>query len=311
MDHPNAEMNIGTSEKVILIISFVGFLLIGSSIYILLSKTKSTPPSPSTNQGGGGENGIEDDNAGGNRAQRRARARRRRDEQQQQQPAADDRNNLQEDEVQEEPRPRPAAGEEDGGDENADGDIPMSRKERLKATKRAEKEERRRMEEHRREELRQRKDAEEAAYQERKQKEREEEEQIKEKEAKEKQRIELEEKREYEKFKNLFVLQGSCNDDTTEHQVEEEWGDFIQYIQQNKFVRLDVLGTRFQLTRTEVLFRLNKLEQLGKLMGITNQRGEFIHITRKEMDAVADFIKRKGRVTNKELANEIANFIQV
>lgn len=311
MDHPNAEMNIGTSEKVILIISFVGFLLIGSSIYILLSKTKSTPPSPSTNQGGGGENGIEDDNAGGNRAQRRARARRRRDEQQQQQPAADDRNNLQEDEVQEEPRPRPAAGEEDGGDENADGDIPMSRKERLKATKRAEKEERRRMEEHRREELRQRKDAEEAAYQERKQKEREEEEQIKEKEAKEKQRIELEEKREYEKFKNLFVLRGSCNDDTTEHQVEEEWGDFIQYIQQNKFVRLDVLGTRFQLTRTEVLFRLNKLEQLGKLMGITNQRGEFIHITRKEMDAVADFIKRKGRVTNKELANEIANFIQV
>lgn len=294
MENPNSDIGIGTSNETILIISLIGFVLLGSTLYLLFPKAKPARLAAHRNPDEVGNN-----NGGGNRAQRRARARRRPEIQQQEDGGQD----PVEEAVIEGAEIDTAGGENDDARE-----IHMSRKERLKASKRAEKEERRRMEEQRREELRQRKEAEEAAYFERKEKEREEEEKMILIQEKEKKRADLEEKKKYEKWKRSFVLEGQGNESSN---VEEEWSDFITYIQQMKFVQINILQERFQLTRRDVLSRISKLEHNGTLIGLLNEKGDYLSFNDEELKNVADFVRRKGRVTNKELAMEMKRIIKV
>lgn len=308
MDNPNAEINVGTSDQVILVISLIGFILIGSTLYVLLPKTgpsiqlQQVPVDENNdnrNVGGAG---------GGNRAQRRARARRRR---------VENEIEVEVEEKEEEEEDNDDEGREAGEEENNPDDaeaIPMSRKERLKAAKRAEKEERRRMEEQRLEELRQRKEAEEAAYLERKEKEREQDELQKQKEEKGRKQLELEEQKKYNKWKNSFVLQGTGTDKgagggtfCTPIWTEGQWNQFMEYIQETKIVSLHSLATRFRITLKEVSLKLLELEQSGKLIGIFNQRGDFIHITHSQMDAIAEYIRDHGKIITNELPIQIAN----
>lgn len=43
---------------------------------------------------------------------------------------------------------------------------------------------------------------------------------------------------------------------------------------------------------------------MGKITGVVDDRGKFIYVTPDEMAAVADFINRKGRVSQADLAAE-------
>lgn len=62
------------------------------------------------------------------------------------------------------------------------------------------------------------------------------------------------------------------------------------------------LATEFRLRSAEVVERLQSLEAQGQLTGVMDERGKFIHISTDEMRAVADFIRRRGRVAIGELA---------
>jgi hypothetical protein len=93
-----------------------------------------------------------------------------------------------------------------------------------------------------------------------------------------------------------------------EDAVEEgaEGGDalarFIAYVTARKMVGVEELATEFGLRSSEVVERLGALEGAGRRPGVMDERGKYIYISTAEMEAVAKYIKSKGRVAIGELA---------
>ena len=52
----------------------------------------------------------------------------------------------------------------------------------------------------------------------------------------------------------------------------------------------------------DAINRVNDLIGEGRLTGVMDDRGKFIFITREELEAIAKFIKQRGRVSISELA---------
>lgn len=50
---------------------------------------------------------------------------------------------------------------------------------------------------------------------------------------------------------------------------------------------------------------------LGRLSGVMDDRGKYIYISLEEMQAVADYIKRQGRVNISHLASKSDQFIDL
>lgn len=50
---------------------------------------------------------------------------------------------------------------------------------------------------------------------------------------------------------------------------------------------------------------------LGRLSGVMDDRGKYIYISQEEMQAVADYIKRQGRVSISHLASKSNQFIDL
>ena len=49
----------------------------------------------------------------------------------------------------------------------------------------------------------------------------------------------------------------------------------------------------------------------GRLSGVMDDRGKYIYISMEEMNAVADYIKRQGRVSISHLASKSNQFIDL
>jgi hypothetical protein len=88
-------------------------------------------------------------------------------------------------------------------------------------------------------------------------------------------------------------------------------GEFIDYIETRKVVNVDELATHFKLRSAECVARLKALEQSGAITGILDERGKFISMTDTELQGVADFIKRRGRVSISELVAESNQLIDL
>ena len=56
---------------------------------------------------------------------------------------------------------------------------------------------------------------------------------------------------------------------------------------------------------------LDVLFLLGRLSGVMDDRGKYIYISLEEMKAVADYIKRQGRVSISHLASKSNQFIDL
>ncbi|KAE9456606.1 hypothetical protein C3L33_11611, partial [Rhododendron williamsianum] len=127
--------------------------------------------------------------------------------------------------------------------------------------------------------------------------------------------------------------------------------DFVEYIKKHKCIPLEDLAAEFKLrTQTFVLSckhagdgpsvlvfaeapmlatltscliqhgfcllqdcinRINSLENMGRLSGVMDDRGKYIYISLEEMQAVADYIKRQGRVSISHLASQSNQFIDL
>jgi hypothetical protein len=57
--------------------------------------------------------------------------------------------------------------------------------------------------------------------------------------------------------------------------------------------------------------RIQRLTESGRLSGITDDRGKFIHITPQEYEAVARYIKSKGRVNRADLLIESNKLVRM
>ncbi|XP_050545088.1 DDRGK domain-containing protein 1 [Daktulosphaira vitifoliae] len=116
------------------------------------------------------------------------------------------------------------------------------------------------------------------------------------------------EHQEYLKLKENFGIEEEGYEET----LEDEGAtltQFMNYIKENKVVVLDELALQFKLKTQMAIDRIQSLLDDGLLTGVIDDRGKFIFISQSELDAVASFIKKRGRVSLTELAEHSNNLI--
>ncbi|CAD5123856.1 DgyrCDS12162 [Dimorphilus gyrociliatus] len=116
---------------------------------------------------------------------------------------------------------------------------------------------------------------------------------------------------EYLKLKEAFSIDEEGEDAQEETNSESLLQEFIDYIQQVKVVMLEDLAAQFKIKTQDAIDRINTLQEDERLTGVLDDRGKFIFITRDELQAVADFIRRRGRVSITELAEKSNNLIDL
>ncbi|XP_051981474.1 DDRGK domain-containing protein 1 isoform X1 [Xyrauchen texanus] len=111
------------------------------------------------------------------------------------------------------------------------------------------------------------------------------------------------EEEEYQRLKESFVIeeQGEA-EELTENESRSLLQEFIQYVKTSKVVLLEDLASHFSMRTQDAIARLQDLIADGSLTGVIDDRGKFIFITPEELNAVAQFIKQRGRISISELA---------
>ncbi|KAJ0396319.1 hypothetical protein P43SY_006630 [Pythium insidiosum] len=206
-----------------------------------------------------------------------------------------------------------AAFQATGGEE---GDIAepraMTKKEMQKELKRREREEMRRFEEQRREEQRKREQAKEEAMMKKREDEARMEEEQEEAERKRQEEKAKKEQEEFDQWKNMFTVEekgDKADEESEESQMLLQ--QFVDYIKSRKVVLLEDLGAAFNLPTQDAIQRVESLQHANRITGIIDDRGKFIYITEEEMDSVAKFINRKGRLGLSELSKECNKLIRL
>lgn len=90
--------------------------------------------------------------------------------------------------------------------------------------------------------------------------------------------------------------------------------EFVDYIKNNKVVIIEDLAAHFKLKTQACIDRIKDLQKDDILTGVIDDRGKFIFVSPSEMEAVAKFIRQRGRVSIAELAessNQLINLTPV
>ncbi|XP_024892245.1 DDRGK domain-containing protein 1 isoform X2 [Temnothorax curvispinosus] len=205
----------------------------------------------------------------------------------------------------------PEDNDEDGerDDKVESPDHKVGTKKRAKLAAKAEKRIQREAAEREREE---RKKREQHLQEERdKQAEKEQAEQLRTEEAERKAREEKE-KQEYEeylKMKEAFSVEEEGYQQENGDYEENLLQEFLTYIKLNKVLVLEDLAAHFGLKTASVVERIQQLQANGNLTGVIDDRGKFIYISEDELEAVAKFVRQRGRVSITELAENSNNLI--
>lgn len=116
---------------------------------------------------------------------------------------------------------------------------------------------------------------------------------------------------EAEKWMHTFTVEAAGEQALTQEAGEAQLTRMIEYLQQRKTAALEEVAAEFGLRTTEVVSKVQALESEGRITGIMDDRGKFIYISKEEMTAVSDFIRKKGRIAIAELASKSATFIDL
>ena len=116
---------------------------------------------------------------------------------------------------------------------------------------------------------------------------------------------------EYDTWKGMFSVEDGGEGVAVEEEEEGMLLRFVRTIQERKVAVLEELGGEFGLKVHDVISRVHALEQMGYVSGVVDDRGKFIYISRSEMEAVAKYINRKGRVRISALAQESNKLIDL
>ncbi|RLN55777.1 hypothetical protein BBJ29_009162 [Phytophthora kernoviae] len=201
---------------------------------------------------------------------------------------------------------------EDAGDQEPVEPKAMTKKELQKELKRQEREELRRFDQQQREERQRLADEKEATYLKKREEEDKVEKALEEEERKLKEMKERKEKEEFDQWKDMFTIeeQGSkLAEDSEESQMLLQ--KFVDFIVSQKVVLLEDLAAEFNLTTQDAIDRVGALQASNRITGIVDDRGKFIFITEEEMDKVAKFIQRRGRLGFAELSKECNKLIRL
>jgi len=131
----------------------------------------------------------------------------------------------------------------------------------------------------------------------------------------ERQRKEEQERKEYEEYLKLkadFSIEESGEVGIiTEEESQQLLQQFIDYVKATKVILLEDLASHFNLKVQEVIDRLEHLQECGRLTGVMDDRGKFIYISQEELENVAKFIRRQGRISIADLAESSNTLIKM
>lgn len=135
---------------------------------------------------------------------------------------------------------------------------------------------------------------------------------------------------EYLRMKEAFSVEEEGFDQEQEDDKQNMLQEFINFVkvskssykvikililsftfQSNKVVVLEDLAVQFKLKTQAAIDRIVELQKDGRLSGVIDDRGKFIYISEEELNAVAKFIKQRGRVSITELAENSNNLINL
>lgn len=119
------------------------------------------------------------------------------------------------------------------------------------------------------------------------------------------------EEEEASKWLHLISTEGEGQDAADSRGEGSLLAQFVAYIKEAKMVALDELASEFRLPTSQVIQRIGELEGAGTLTGIMDDRGKYVYISVEEMQAVAGYIKERGRVSIAELAGKSAVLIDL
>eukprot|EP00047_Mylnosiga_fluctuans_P005481 m.240751 g.240751 ORF g.240751 m.240751 type:complete len:284 (+) comp13722_c0_seq1:14-865(+) len=212
------------------------------------------------------------------------------------------------------PAEAPAEADDDN-DEDFEDDS-KSKKLGKKALMREEEKRRRREENERRLDERKSREEREAQLQEEARQERareeEEERKVKEQLAKEEEERRKKEQEEYEKAKAMFVVEtGGTAEDAIAEESQSLLSDFVNFIKTKKVVLLEDLAAHFGLKTKDAISRLRALEEMGQLTGFLDDRGKYVFVTPEELQAVAKWVRQRGRVSIADLAENSASLVRL
>ncbi|XP_012276096.1 DDRGK domain-containing protein 1 [Orussus abietinus] len=125
---------------------------------------------------------------------------------------------------------------------------------------------------------------------------------------------EEQERREYEeylKMKEAFSVEEEGFDEDDEDEQRNLLQEFLDYIKQTKVVLLEDIALHFKMKTPKVIKRIQDLQADGILTGVIDDRGKFIYISQEELEAVAKFVRQRGRVSISELAENSSRLINL
>ncbi|CAH1258416.1 DDRGK1 [Branchiostoma lanceolatum] len=208
-------------------------------------------------------------------------------------------------------------GDSDSDEGKPEIDIPEGMKVGAKKMKKLEmKAEKKAAREAAEQEREDRKQREKALEEKRKQEEEEEkleEERRAEEERKAKEEQAAREHEEYLMMKGSFTVEEEGHEEILDEDATENLlQDFIDHIKAVKVVLLEDLAAQFNMRTQDCIQRVQELREQGRLTGVIDDRGKFIYISQDELQAVAKFIKQRGRVSISDLvesSNQLINLI--
>ena len=286
------EISVSVSDTVLLIVSSIGFVMLAATIYsIIITRLKTAQEI----EGESEEIDYDDklvnaDVSTLTRAQRRARARHIMKQQRRAAPAG-----------------VPAHGEENGlddaaneGEQTRDNQYrPLSRKDRQKAAKAAEKEERRRFEVDRK---RQQIANQEAAKRNRKARDR-----IQAEQADEGRRIRQELKNAKElKFYDAWNTFLSSVDGTKTMLV----GEWIESLERNRVSYVDDLANEFHIPSSKVVDRIKELLKSDRVTGFFENDDRFIYVTQQEMISLAHYAHGQSQISLTQFSEAVTRTLE-
>lgn len=112
-------------------------------------------------------------------------------------------------------------------------------------------------------------------------------------------------------MKEAFSVEEEGYDQEIKEDEENLLEQFLQYIKQNKVVVLEDLAAYFSLKTASVIERIQELQATGSLTGVIDDRGKFIYISQEELEAVAKFVRQRGRISITELAENSNRLINL
>ena len=269
-----ADIGVGFSDEALLAASILGFGMLTIIMYTIIVRRLQTREEFETRGNDEMDYDAKLDHADIatlNRAQRRARAK-----------------NVMK-------RQRRIGGDEPGVDQN-ENNVPgemrrLSRKERDKAAKATERQERKLCEDQRRDQQRQ---AQQIAQLEKKERDKLEAKRIEERRKLRMEAKELQEQNEYEAWK-IFLSSG---DDLMSVM------DLSEYLKSNKYINIDDLSEQFRIPCSTITAKIRALVKDCRITGVFVDNGKrFLYLTHEELIVFAESVRRNGETTLEDLVN--------